>query len=152
MSTITTVIDPKGYHLTEIACRERGDQPLYVGDFWLFRFQVLDADGEAVDLTLAELTAEFTGSDGTTVVGRSSEDALDFSGDTLQQINIDAGQDTGDNTEPIGKGWAALYFAPNDAEALATILGLGTYWIRVDQVGDDRPSLLLRGDSEVVDP
>jgi hypothetical protein len=146
---------PKNWSLTEQDCLDRNQQPLYVGDYVEFRFQLLNEAGDdAVNLDDPSpwlLEFEITGPDGTTTIKRSS--AVDLAGQAgLKQLGADAGQGTGDENASTGKGWYSARFAPGDAPQLMTVLGRGKYRARLTPGGSTRPQTHVRGPIDVVFP
>lgn len=122
-------------------------RPYYAGSTWSFRFRVATSNGTARSLALVTAVNEIRmrirprlDQDAPLLERSSSTNRAGIS-PTIKQIVPDSNQVTevlDDDGNPVsGKGWATVYFDPEDLEDALTILGTSHYSVEVEWISEE---------------
>lgn len=141
------------FHWTPSALIRAEMQPLVAGDAVTWRFQYLDSNGAAVDLSgmqAAWLVTQYEEL-GSPVVWSRKTGVL-ISGSTFQMA-FDANQatETTDvNGNPTGRGWMAINHRLEDEDGLNAVIASARYGNLCLRQTGNLPITLLRGDVKVL--
>jgi hypothetical protein len=142
-----TVEAPWDLDLTEAFFRANGLRPPIIGDDIELRFQALDSNDSAENLTGA--TIKMTLRKGSTFVTRETGTAIAGATPARDQVAIDADQsaEVGD----AGKGWLQVNFAATTAEIalLESVKGKADYEL-VRKLASGDQKLLAKGQIEIL--
>jgi len=125
--------------------------PVYIGDDYSLRFQVLTAAGVAQSLSGASVLMTITASSSAEIT-RATSTAVTGSSPTKYQILIDSDQST--ETGETGKGWYQVNFThyAEDITSLTTVAGRNrVYNIKVT-LADNSVFTHLKGHIDILDP
>lgn len=146
---------PFNFDLTRAGLINQGNTPLYAGDDWEIRLQLINEAGDAIALTnyLIILTVKNTDADVSALVTRRSDTNITGSSPARKQIEIDADQSAVSVDGLTGKGWLTIRFGSESADktALLAALGLRVFDIRV-KVNTRPVQVIARGHIEILRP
>lgn len=148
-------VPPHDFNLTRAALISQGNTPLYAGDDWEIRLQLVDDTGTALALTgyLVVLTIKNTDADVSALVTRRSDTNITGSSPARKQIEFDADQSAVSVDGKTGKGWMTIRFGSEAADKTALLAALGLRVFDIRAKVNTRPvQVIARGHIEILRP
>jgi hypothetical protein len=117
----TQIVNPLRFDLTEAALFALGERPIIAGDNWEMRFQVIDEDGNPVNLGGAKIVMTWR------IIAESQEILFERSSGLMttgvSQIEADVDQSVVTDDGNEGTGWYAVRCLPGDEATIIAAIG-----------------------------